>query len=1102
MSLNTNRSLSAAMVGFAVLAAALLVLVFAASAVAAPGPWWLVQSTASPSYLPVGGSGTVTVMVENMGDEDANGASVPVRIVDHLPLGLEATSVLRAGSGFGQVGGGFGAPLTCSTAGFSVVSCTWSGSGLAPYEPMYIEIAVRLTGAVSGESEVSVSGGGAPPVAVKRTVTRSGPIAPFGVESYAVYAEEEGGSLDTQAGSHPFQFTSALALNQTGSLGEPPALARGLAFALPTGLVGNATVTPRCTDAQFGTSVSGNSDECPADTAIGVASAVVTLNYGGYSVPLVEVVPLFNLEPAPGEPARFGFDVNRVRIALDTSVRTGGDYGVTVASNNTSEGASLGAARVTFWGTPGDPRHNNARGWNCIDHGFYYEEALGEGGLDALEPCTPLGSSQARPLLTLPTSCTGPLQSSVAVTSWPTRTDPEGLSREPFPLSEPAVSLTGCERLQFNPTLSVTPEAQAGGSPTGVGVGIHIPVLENPEGLAEGNLKKAVVTLPEGLVVNPASANGLGACTPAEIGMNNANPVTCPESAKIGTAEAVSPAVHSPFTGSVYVAEQNNNPFGSLLALYLEVEGEGVLIKSAGEVHLDPTTGQVTTTFDNLPQQASSDIRLHLFGGPHAPLSTPAGCGTYTTTSRLTPYNTTTPSEPSSAFQITGGANGTGCGPQGFAPSFTAGGSNSQAAGFGAFSVTLSRQDQEQGLGGVSVTTPPGVLGLLKTVAQCPEPQAAQGTCGPGSLLGHATATAGAGPSPVSVSGQVFLTGPYKGAPFGLSIVVPAAVGPFNLGNVVVRAAVSVDPHTAQITVTSDPLPRILQGVPLQIRTVHVDIDRVGFMFNPTNCEPLSVGGVLSSTQGASAAVSSHFQVTNCATLPFKPVFGVSTQAGTSKKQGASLTVKIGYPQGTQANIHSVAVTLPKQLPARLTTIQQACTQAVFAANPASCPVGSNIGTATATTPVLSNAVSGPVYLVSHGGAAFPDVVLVLQGEGVTLDVVGSIDIKHNITSSTFASIPDAPISGFQLTLPEGPHSGLAAVLPAKAKGSLCGTSLTMPTTLTGQNGAVVKQTTKIAVTGCPRANTRRAHGRKSKVKPTQRAHGRKHAKTKKGGKK
>jgi len=330
------------------------------------------------------------------------------------------------------------------------------------------------------------------------------------------------------------------------------------------------------------------------------------------------------------------------------------------------------------------------------------------------------------------------------------------------------------------------------------------------------------------------------------------------------------------------------------------------------------------------------------------------------------------------------------------------------------------------------------------------------------------SASAGAGETPFTLPGTVYLAQPrIAGSPASLSVVVPAIAGPFNLGDVIVRSAIHVDPHTAQITVASDPLPTILDGIPLDVRTVNVTIVRPNFTFNPTSCEPLTVGGSLTSTQGATAQVSSRFQAANCQGLPFHPVFSASTQAKTSKHNGASLTVKTTFPTGPQANIRSVSVILPKQLPARLTTIQQACPEATFAQNPASCPAGSNIGIATTTTPILSSPLTGPAYLVSHGGAAFPDVDIVFQGEGITLDLVGSVNIKHGITSSKFATIPDAPIGSFQLSLPEGPHSGLAAVIPAKARGHMCAQKLTMPFTITGQNGAVLQQNVKIAVTGC-----------------------------------
>jgi hypothetical protein len=778
--------------------------------------------------------------------------------------------------------------------------------------------------------------------------------------------------------------------------------------------------------------------------------------------------PVFNVEPPAHVVAEFGFyALQSAPVLINTSLRTGGDYGLT-STTDVSQGAVVQEAKVTIWGVPGDPSHNAIRGECLAEAPSIAEEEHNEE--ESL--CEASGSLPVRPLLTVPTSCgEAGLSSVVSVDSW----DEPGTF---FSKSTMMPEVTGCEDLSFTPSLGVSPDVQSGGTPSGLTVDVGIPTPENPEGLAGGNLHKAVVTLPQGMVINPSAANGLGACAEAQFGLHNANPVVCPQVSKVGVAEALSPALNKPLVGSVYVAQQTRNPFGSLLALYLVLEGEGVLIKQAGEVHLDPVTGQITTTFSEVPQQPTSEIKLHLFGGPRAALVSPPGCGSYTATSQLTPYSSLTPAEPFSAFSITTAANGSGCGGPGFAPGSTAGTSDNQAGAFSTFSASFSRQDQEQDLNSVTLTTPPGLLGMLSRVSLCGEPQAAQGTCPAGSLIGHATVASGSGPDPVYVAGQVFLTGPYGGGPFGLSVVVPAVAGPFNLGNVVVRAAIHVDPHTAQITVVSDPLPRILQGIPLQLKLANVSIDREGFMFNPTNCEPLSVTGALASTQGATVGVSSRFQAANCAALAFHPGFNISTQAKASKQTGASLNV--GVTSGTgQANIHSVAVSLPKQLPARLTTIQQACPEATYNQNPASCPAGSDIGTATASTPVLSSPLVGPAYLVSHGGAAFPNLVIILQGEGITLDLVGSIDIKHGITSSAFDTVPDAPIGSFQLTLPEGPHSGLAANLPAKAKNDFCGQGLVMPTTITGQNGAQIKQNTKVAVSGCP----------KTKTKPKKKAH-------------
>ncbi len=892
----------------------------------------------------------------------------------------------------------------------------------------------------------------------------------FGLQSAEVTLVNRDGTPDVQAGSHPYALVTQFVLNESEALtkeAEPdyvPAAGgpKVVRVELPRGLMGNANATPKCTYSEFAEfSVKG----CPADTAVGEATTGIASHIGHIDEATGKYVdnvylgssPVYNLQPPAGVVAEFGYHFAGAPVILDSSLRTGGDYGLT-STTHVPQAAVVQEAKVKIWGVPGDPSHNAIRGKCLAEAPSTGEEEHNE----EESKCEASGSLPVRPLLTVSTSCGEATSSLVSVDSW----DEPGTF---FSKGTAMPEVTGCEHLSFTPSLGVSPDVQSGGTPSGLSVDVGIPAPESPEGLAEANLHKAVVTLPQGMVINPSAANGLGACSAEQFGLHNANPVVCPQVSKVGVAEALSPALNKPLEGSVYVAQQSQNPFGSLLALYVVLEGEGVLVKQAGEVRLDPATGQIVTTFSEVPQQPTSEIKLHLFGGPRAALVTPPGCGSYTATSQLTPYSSLTPAEPFSAFSISTAANASGCGTQGFAPAFSAGTTGNQAGAFSPFSVSFSRQDQEQDLAGVTLTTPPGLLGMLSRVSLCGEPQAAQGACPAGSLIGHTTVAAGAGPDPVYVAGQVFLTGPYGGGPFGLSIVVPAVAGPFNLGDVVVRAAIHVDPRTAQITVVSDPLPTILQGVPLQLKMVNVSIDREGFMFNPTDCEPLSVTGTLTSTQGATANVSSHFQAANCAALPFHPVFSVSTQAKTSKQSGASLTVKGAFTAGN-ANIHSVAVVLPKQLPARLTTIQQACPEATFNANPASCPTGSNIGTATASTPVLANPVTGPVYLVSHGGAAFPDVVAILQGEGVTIDLTGSIDIKKGVTSSTFASVPDAPIGSFQLTLPEGPHSGLAAVVPASAKGSLCGQSLAMPFTITGQNGAVLAQNVKIQVTGCPKA--------------------------------
>jgi hypothetical protein len=617
------------------------------------------------------------------------------------------------------------------------------------------------------------------------------------------------------------------------------------------------------------------------------------------------------------------------------------------------------------------------------------------------------------------------------------------------------------------------------------------------------------VTLPAGVSVSPSAASGpdaLEGCTKAQIdllgtelgeghpggngspyddGLTHASPGHCPAKSQIGTVEVKTPLLEEPLKGHVYVAQpkcagnacEEAAEKGELFGLYLEMAGSGVIIKQAGSVevggygaHNGLAVGQLRARFDESPQFPFEDLKMVFSGGQRSALANPQTCGTATTTSDLEPWSApesganATPAWP---FTVTGCAS-----PMGFSPSFSAGTVTPLAGAYSPFTLTFSRHDGEQDLSGLTVTMPPGLLGALKGVEQCPEPQASQGACGAGSLIGHDQVAAGAGSLPLWQTGQVFLTGPYKGAPFGLSIVTPAVAGPFNLGNVVVRATIAINPNTAQITTTSDPFPQLVDGVPLRIKTVNVTIDRSGFMFNPTNCDQQQLAGTITSAQGTSVGVSTPFAAAGCANLPFAPKLTASAGGHASKAGGASLDVKITSAGLGQANIAKVDLQLPTALPSRLSTLQKACLAAVFNANPAACEEDSVIGKATIHTPILNAPLTGPAYLVSHGGAAFPDVEFVLQGEGVTLILDGKTDIKNGITYSRFESAPDAPFTSFETELPTGPHSILGAYVPASANYNLCGTSLAMPTIITAQNGAVIKQSTNVAITGCPPALT------------------------------
>jgi hypothetical protein len=630
--------------------------------------------------------------------------------------------------------------------------------------------------------------------------------------------------------------------------------------------------------------------------------------------------------------------------------------------------------------------------------------------------------------------------------------------------------------LQFDPAIEVLPDTSQADEPSGLTVHLRIPqAAQRAPLLVTPELKNATVTLPAGLSISPSAAEGLQGCSDAQIDFASPVAGSCPAASEIGTVQATTPLLSEPLVGHLYLGSPGCDPCssadaadGNMLRFFLEVAGSGTVVKKQGTIYANPSTGQLTTTFVDNPQVPLSELELHFKSGLRAPLATPQACGTFTTTSDLTPWSApVTPDvDAVSPFGIDWDGHGGVCpAVLPFGPSFSAGTSNPDAGQFSPLTLTFGREDREQDLAAIQVKMPPGLLGTLSGIPLCGEPQADLGTCPEASRIGSMTVAAGAGGHPFYTKGSIYLTGPYKGAPFGLSIVVPTVAGPFNLGNVVVRARISIDVNTTALTVTSDPLPQIIDGIPLRLRTANVTVDRPGFIFNPTSCAQQRIQATITGAQGAVSQVSAPFAVSGCKGLRFAPKFSVYTQGHTSRVDGASLDVKLAYPAGPQSNIAHVRVELPKQLPARLTTLQKACPGAVFEANPAGCPAASLVGVAKASTPILPVPLTGPVYFVSHGGEGFPNVIAVLQGYGVRFDLVGDTFIsKAAITSATFANVPDVQVNAFELYLPEGPDSALAA------NGALCKQKMVLPATFTAQDGAQLKEDAPVHVTGCPKA--------------------------------
>jgi hypothetical protein len=862
---------------------------------------------------------------------------------------------------------------------------------------------------------------------------------------------------------------------------------------LPAGFIGNNTAVPTCTDAQLATKNEFGFTQCPAASQVGVISLDLATGEPGLP-PNRFTAPVYNMQSNTGVAATLGFSVGGdITQILPVSVRPS-DTGITVTSPSIEGLDEPKHVVVTVWGVPASPLHNAQRGLASEEREPGKPIITNPGGQEVHIPI--------KPFLSNPTACAGvPLVATMTADSWE---EPESWSEARTELSP----IRGCERNPFDPSFEAQPTTTSAESPSGLNATLVVPqTYEDPESLATSELENTRVTLPEGITVNPSAGAGLGSCSPQQLERETAFSLPgegCPPEAKIGSVEVETPLLNEKLTGAVYVATPYDNPFGepshpggSLLALYVVARDaeRGVIVKVAGKVEPSLETGRLVATFDHAPQAPFSRFLLKFRPGATAPLVSPPVCGSFSAQAELTPWSA--PTEPrlvsSPPFAIEHGVREGPC-PSGgvppFSPMVVSGDLNGAAGSYSPFYLRITRQDGEQEITGFSTTLPPGLTGNLSGIPFCPEAdiEAARAqtgaeaeehpACPAASEVGHTIVGAGVGTVLAQTPGRVYLAGAYHGDPLSLVSVTSAKVGPFDLGTVVIRFGLKINRTTAQVEVDasgSEPIPHIIKGIVVHVREIHVYMTRERFTLNPTSCEPMRISNTITGgganpanpADWAPVTVTSPFQAADCANLGFSPVFSVSTSGRTSRANGASLTTRVVYPAGslgTQANVAYARVELPESLPSRLTTLQKACTAAQFAADPAGCPAASVVGHAVVHTPVLPVSLEGPAYFVSHGGEAFPNLVVVLQGFGLTINLVGDTFIHRGVTSSTFSSTPDVPFSRFELILGQGPHSALTA------HGDLCTQNLVMPTRLGAQNGLAIVQNTPIEVEDCPDA--------------------------------
>ena len=1112
-------------------------------------PRWTVTSVSRPTNFRPGdetGDDSYLVTVTNTGGASSNGE--PVVITDELPAGLSFDPV--GGSGENPVAIEQGQGVS-PRAGFSCVlrTCAYTGV-VVPDQTLTFafpvdvavsppascgEVPAGATGCVT--NVVRVAGGGAPDASMSAETAISEHPAGFGISP--------GGATtalsSTQAGAHP-DLTTSIAFNTQENHGALAGDPKDTTDQLPPGFAGDLVDTPACPIALLALR------ECPVGTQVGFTT--LTLDHGGVDR---FIEPVYNVSPNPGETAKLGFSAGGIaNVQGNVTVRPG-DYGLETTFENVDEGlAELDSLSLTVWGVPASPLHDPLR-WSgpAPQNGGHFGAP----------------SATARvPFFTSPTTCaTRLLVAEFSVTSW----EHPNASESPAPTEMPFGPLIGCDRLGMTPSLTAEATSDAAYSPTGFDLDTSIPqTYENPEGLATSALKREVVTLPEGMTVNPSSGAGLQACSEAQYAEEGVAAKTalqkeegkgCPNSSKLATVKIKTPSLAEEVTGSAYLAEPaprgalepGKNPFNTLLALYLVARAadRGILVKAPGKVEPNLETGRLTTTFgptpafdggqipasEGLPPLPASDISFAFNQGANAPLVTPPTCGSFEVKAALTPWSSPASAPPLTPlippFPIDANCPAGNVPP--FNPGVTAYSLHGNAGAYSPLYLKITRNDGEQEITGFSTQFPPGLTGNLSGVAECGEAevQRARGqtgveaetspACPQSSEIGYSIAEAGVGTVLAQTPGKIYLGGPmspegpnHPGAPFSVVSITAAHVGPFDLGTVVIHFPLDINPETADVTIPAgvggaNQIPHIINGIVIHVRNIRVYISRNDFMLNPTSCgeQKLSATVLGNGPVNNGVTVSDPFQTADCSSLKFEPKFSASTESKDSfNNLGASLKVNLTANQGpnqitgqgVEANIHSVKVELPGALPSRLTTLQKACLAKVFEANPAACPPASNIGHAVVHTPILPVPLEGPAIFVSHGGEAFPSLILVLQGYGVTIDLTGATFISHaGITSSTFKTVPDQPFSTFELVLPTSKFSALAAITnvckPVKTEtvkkkvsvkrhgksvkvtkkvSETVAAPLLMPTEMVAQNGAVIHQSTPISVSGCPKAKT------------------------------